>query len=273
MSKRHKSVAVVTSVEGILGDAPSEIDDLKEEMASWRDALEDKFSGTEKYERVSEAADTLENADLDTSCGALVDAIEKAAEGEEGVEACPEHVAGTPCPACAWDGVLPTPAFERFDPPQLRRIAPHGEKLYVGRITKGHGITRTSTWFTDLEKFELVLASRQAPPPRRQAVVAVEPIAEFVELAARELKYTEAQAYKGKSLSRQDRLGNAAGALRLALDEVRGAVETFREAHKEDDADASTERSDLVDEIASAADELETALDDLDGVEFPGMYG
>ena len=101
----------------------------------------------------------------------------------------------------------------------------------------------------------------------------VEPIAEFVELSQRELKYTEAQAYKGKSLSRQDRLGNAAGALRLALDETREAVESYREAHKDEDADASTERSDLVDEIATAADELETALDDLDGVEFPGMYG
>lgn len=51
-------------VECCLGDAASEafgeLQSLAEEMGSWRDGLEEKFSHTEKYERVSSAADALE---------------------------------------------------------------------------------------------------------------------------------------------------------------------------------------------------------------------
>jgi len=264
MSKRGKSVTLKTCVEEILADVPMAIDELKEEMTSWRDALEDKFSGTEKYERVSEAADTLDN-DLETLCGTLRDALEKAAEGEEAVEACPEHAAGTPCPACRWNGVLPTVLFERFDPPQSRRIA-GSRQLYVGQIVKGSG---KSSWFTDVARFEAALAARTAPPPRREAVVGVEPIAAFVDVLTREMTHVELQPYKGKSLSRQDRLGTATGLLHMAVDEARSALA----AHKEPPQTTSAEVVDRVDEIESAVDEVEMALDELDGVEFPGMYG
>lgn len=39
-----------------------EIEELKGEMETWRENIEEHFSGTDKYERVSEAADNLENA-------------------------------------------------------------------------------------------------------------------------------------------------------------------------------------------------------------------
>ena len=42
----------------------SELESLKEEMESWRDNIEEKFSQTQKYEEVSEAAETLGNIDL-----------------------------------------------------------------------------------------------------------------------------------------------------------------------------------------------------------------
>lgn len=41
-------------------EAYSELQSLGEEMREWADNLEEKFSGTDKYTRVSEAADTLE---------------------------------------------------------------------------------------------------------------------------------------------------------------------------------------------------------------------
>ena len=42
----------------------SEWESLKEEMESWRDNIEETFSQTQKYEEVSEAAETLGNIDL-----------------------------------------------------------------------------------------------------------------------------------------------------------------------------------------------------------------
>lgn len=43
-----------------LDEAFAEIEDLAQEMREWADNLEDKFSGTQKYEIVSSTADTLE---------------------------------------------------------------------------------------------------------------------------------------------------------------------------------------------------------------------
>lgn len=48
------------SIGDALGSAMSELESLGEEMRSWADNIEEKFSNTEKYERVSECADTLE---------------------------------------------------------------------------------------------------------------------------------------------------------------------------------------------------------------------
>lgn len=59
MARGYKSVkrtGVVGDVEG----AYSDLQELGSEMGEWRDNLEEKFSSTEKYERVSEAADALE---------------------------------------------------------------------------------------------------------------------------------------------------------------------------------------------------------------------
>lgn len=45
-----------------IGEVMSECEQLGSEMRQWADNLEDKFSGTQKYEAVNQAADTLEEA-------------------------------------------------------------------------------------------------------------------------------------------------------------------------------------------------------------------
>lgn len=48
------------TLEGLVADAASTFEELASELGEWRDSLEEKFSQTDKYSRVSEAADTLE---------------------------------------------------------------------------------------------------------------------------------------------------------------------------------------------------------------------
>jgi hypothetical protein len=47
----------------LLSEAMGEIQVLADEMRTWADNMEDKFSGTEKYAQVNEAADALEAMD------------------------------------------------------------------------------------------------------------------------------------------------------------------------------------------------------------------
>lgn len=58
-----KPVKLISDVHfSDLSSAAGEIRNLADEMTSWRDNIEEHFSQTDKYERVSEAADTLEQA-------------------------------------------------------------------------------------------------------------------------------------------------------------------------------------------------------------------
>lgn len=50
-----------TTIGDAVSDAVSEIESLRDEMTEWRDNIEDKFSGTEKFERISEVVDQLDN--------------------------------------------------------------------------------------------------------------------------------------------------------------------------------------------------------------------
>lgn len=61
MGKRNEPIK--GTVQGFVENAMSEIEELASEMIEWRDNLEESFSQTEKYEQISETADTLENVD------------------------------------------------------------------------------------------------------------------------------------------------------------------------------------------------------------------
>lgn len=76
--KRKKSPPKYTEQSGSVMEAVSngfgEVSNLAEEMRGWADNLEEKFSSTDRYARVSEAADALENAtepDVDETIGDL----------------------------------------------------------------------------------------------------------------------------------------------------------------------------------------------------------
>lgn len=56
-----KTIEHKATIAGAIGNAISEVENLRDEMTEWKDNLEEKFSATEKYERVSEAADALED--------------------------------------------------------------------------------------------------------------------------------------------------------------------------------------------------------------------
>lgn len=60
-AKREAPPPRQSTVSDAVADAFSEFEALAEEMGQWRDNIEEKFSATEKFERVSEAADALEN--------------------------------------------------------------------------------------------------------------------------------------------------------------------------------------------------------------------
>lgn len=51
-----------SNLEDAISLAFSDLEELQGEMSEWRDSLEEKLSHTEKYDRVSEAADVLDDA-------------------------------------------------------------------------------------------------------------------------------------------------------------------------------------------------------------------
>jgi hypothetical protein len=61
MGKRTKTVTHTGTISGCIDDARSAVEELKDEMESWRDNMEEKLGHTEKYERVSECADALDS--------------------------------------------------------------------------------------------------------------------------------------------------------------------------------------------------------------------
>jgi hypothetical protein len=304
---RHKTVVVKCSVQDAIESAGNEVAELAEEMVSWRDNLEDKLSHTDKYTQVNEAADALENADLSSLADTLVQALEAAEEESEFRDGCREHVVGTPCGRCQWDGrPRHRPGWHSvvvFDPPQLSEKRPG--QFWLGKIggkdryADGYGgVPNVTTVLNFQAEVTRVRADNDRVgdvcdniPARWPDSPAVKPLPGLAEVTGKEITYTEAQAYKGKSLSRADRLDNALTGARYAIDEIKAAlaaakhVETVQDAIA-GDADAIAAAGggeelpidesveERLEAIEEALTEFEGAVDDLLGnVEFPGMYG
>lgn len=66
MGKRGKNVKCTEDATSAIEIAVSAFEELKDEMGEWRDNMEEKLSHTDKYERVSEAADSLEEVHSNT---------------------------------------------------------------------------------------------------------------------------------------------------------------------------------------------------------------
>lgn len=74
---KQKRIEIETTVADAITIGTDEIRGLQEEMEEWRSNIEDKFSSTDKYSRVEEAAQALEGI----------------ADSLEGLDDCPDAVA------------------------------------------------------------------------------------------------------------------------------------------------------------------------------------
>lgn len=84
-------ISEVEDVAAAVEDAVSSLEDLKDEMESWRDNTPESLQGTEKYEAVSEAADTLETAIDSGQENDLNDVAAKLASATSYLELCEAH--------------------------------------------------------------------------------------------------------------------------------------------------------------------------------------
>lgn len=79
--------------------------------------------------------------------------------------------------------------------------------------------------------------------------------------------YHEYVPYKGRSISRADRLGNASAAMEAALEALSGALEDIKVPEgNEGPQESLQEAKDMV-------EETKTGWESAQDVEFPGMYG
>jgi hypothetical protein len=247
--------------------------------------MEEKLSHTEKYERVSEAADTLTNCDFERAGEDLLNALEALSEGTPFMAGCPEHIVGQKCKRCGWNGKLgvprPLPALVEHDPPKAvpRRagdamtthwtIEPGGPVVgSVGHryftlgdnddVDKVRAALRRE-WWTRAERVVLDNDRYSAPPPRKPDEPEVPGVPGAEGLLDTEVVWMEFHPYGNKGTSRADRLSNALCALTSALDVLDLALEKL---------DRDDERVAEID-----VESLRNCIGELEGIEFPGMYG
>lgn len=69
MPVRLDSTAKTGSIADAISEGFSELQSLRDEMTEWKDNIEEKFGQTEKFDRVSECADALDEiADQEDEC-------------------------------------------------------------------------------------------------------------------------------------------------------------------------------------------------------------
>jgi hypothetical protein len=59
--KKKQNAVRTASIADIVSEAFGELQSLGEEMREWADNIEEKFSDTQKFQTVSDAAEALEN--------------------------------------------------------------------------------------------------------------------------------------------------------------------------------------------------------------------
>lgn len=288
---RHKIVTTTATVMEALDQAQCEVEALMEEMTSWRDGMEEKLSHTDKYERVSEAADTLENADLDNAIASVETAIAELA-GHPAKAGCKFHILGTPCRRCGWKGkprqqFLPKPVREVYDPPikiegwpglvvakveygrnlsnrELFRDAPGGVWTAEGELTQEQIDAKLrearNCWMEKVREYrESVHDSIPQTLPDEPAVEGVEALVGIGETQASWQQYRPSRS---RSLSRADRLSDAVSAATAAVEAMHDKL-----------GEPVDGEDDRVSDLREAIDEVSNAIESLDGIEFPGMYG
>lgn len=302
---KGKYIECKTTVADALSDAGSIVTELHDEMSAWRDSLEDKFSSTEKYQMVSDAADTLENCEMEEKCERLTELLEELGEGRDAKPGCDEHVIGRACyhlKKCKWDGIAKKPwgkklSIARHDPPitTTAEWEVGGKKkmltdTYFGSIGNQYWTVREPS--TDAERAKTLAAflvaeketigynaslDRPLITAKIPPIAKVFPVKGLEELDGRKCVYREFRAYK--HTSRAARLENATVAAHAAIEVLEAALEKFEESVDERVSVLSVDDigDDTVDarihDVKESIKDIEEAIGELEGVEFPGMFG
>jgi len=304
VAKKGRTVNINVTVAEAMQDGVAELQALAEEMAEWRDNLEEFLSHTDKYERVSECADMLESAvsEIESVAQELDNELSRAATSVTARAGCPKHVAGTPCERCGWNGE-PTPGVPA-DSPQLLSLKPvvfdpKPEStvpqmippiVFYGRVGQAH--YRTEQQFNEArEESEALIRKLTSPklPKEKEDRLAQECLFEHDEdILVRSFPVQRVEPYAGRKQSRADRrdyavnlLTMAAGCIIEALDDWESARDTEREARdcgidpQQTDGEEKDEeeRRHRIEEIRANADELIQKAEEASEAEFPGMYG
>jgi len=263
-----------------------EIRDLAEEMREWFDNMPENLQGSDRGTRVEEAADTLEQFD-ESLFSNLSEAIETC-EGKPEVPGCPKHVLGEPCSVCKWNGKPsnqrkivpltvvedPKPEWEEYSNVPSRWVtvvARYGSVMFAIHGSKDPDDPNPQPSAERLEaerkrarefwerEYKPIIAQNEKNkvPPERRFVAALDPIEDFQE-KLEALKVTLPVGKKRQS--RADRLDTALSSLRAGVDEIQQMIEDMKGDQR-------------VEAVSEALEELVSGADDVDGVEFPGMYG
>lgn len=274
---KGKHIQLEGTILEALGNA-SEFEELRDEMTQWRDNMEGtNLENGEKYQLVSEAADSLENAEVSEKATKLEEAIEEALEGKAFKAGCPEHVEGHKCPRCKWNGKRRR--YNQEKPELILHDEPAKRFEYLVWAVLREGCCYT-TWRTDHTKEEAHakaqaaydrLIERREEWEANNAIpkrIPDEPEVEPCELVAESIEgvkvtWHEFRKYgkRAMNLSRSDRMGNAISGIQAGIEAIKEALEE----HREED--------ERVAEIMDAVEELEGAIEECEGIEFPGMFG
>lgn len=299
MTTQRKPKRYETTAIDAIESGAEEIVELADEMRSWYDNMPENFQNGERGEAVNEAADTLEGCDIESRASALTDAIE-ACEGMAEITGCPEHVLGTACTVCGWNGEAITghkwPVLKEYEEGStgfyngyVGRVEYAGSASPVSYVDEWtwrkqtqseREITRREIPAEQIEKARQKLRklwweraehcqeqrerfARKHPnavPKRRAHQAEIVGVEGFSE-AARALQI---QLHCGKRRpSRRDRLDGALEGIRVGCEALTGLIGEHPEWK-------SDER---IQDVVAACEELLSSVEECDGVEFPGMFG
>ena len=276
---RGKHIECEGTILEALGNA-CEYEELRDEMTSWRDNMAGtNLENGEKFQTVSEAADTLENAEVEEKARKVEEAVEEALEGRAFKAGCPPHVEGQKCKRCKWDGKRrkywgAEPELSLYDEPK----ASHFERQILAQVREGNTYTTWSASNHSKEEahakarayYEREMTKRQeweaknAIPKEIPDVPELDPCEIVVEnIDGMKIKWHEFRKYgkRATSLSRSDRMGNANAGIQAGIE----AIKEVLEDHREED--------ERIENILDAVEELEGAIEECEGIEFPGMFG
>lgn len=272
--KRGPRTRTVNAIEAVQ-EGVCEIVDLAGEMRDWYDALPDSLQMTDKGERVDEAAQALEDSDIERIGDTFDAALSAIVDGVPEVVACPEHAEGERCPRCGWSGkshtAQRTPLREyTYGETISERFG--GRQMYIA--TKGNGTWSVSADATEAEfttELQRIRENHQRDLERADRIdalyrlganqrIAHEPALEPVdEMEATFDALTVTLPVGRKRQSRAQRLAHAINRVVVGANALRVACEDRKDKRFETLIETLIELIDATDEVAE--------------VEFPGMYG